>query len=184
MKASCRCAGTAPTARRTCIVTGFQQPGGGPNAQPRRASELQVSPDGDRVLAHVDNKIFVVPLPMTGGPTPTVSIEQPNNSAVPFRRLSRIGGDFLGWNADSKGVFYSLGRSFFQYDLARADSLAADSAAKAPPRPASVRDDGRTPIRREGQAGLRADADRHHDHGAEGPADRDASCCAARASSR
>ena len=118
------------------IVTGFQQPGGGPNARPRRATELQVSPDGSRVLALVDNKIYVVPLPVTGGPTPTVSVEQPNNGAIPFRRLSRIGGDFLGWNTDSKGLFYSMGRSFFQYDLARADSLAADSAAKAPPRPA------------------------------------------------
>ena len=118
------------------IVTGYQQPGGGPNARPRRASQLQVSPDGNRVLAVVDNKIFVVPLAVTGGQTPTVSVEQPNNSAIPFRRLSRIGGDFLGWTADSKGVYYSLGRSFFQYDLARADSLVADSAAKAPPRPA------------------------------------------------
>jgi Tol biopolymer transport system component/imidazolonepropionase-like amidohydrolase len=121
--------------RAHLIVTGFQQPGGGPNARPRRATELQVSPDGNRVLALVDNKVFVVPLPVTGGQAPTVSIEQPSG-AVPFRRLSRIGGHFPGWNADSKGVFYSLGRSFFQYDLARADSLAADSAAKAPARPA------------------------------------------------
>ena len=118
------------------IVTGFTTPGGGPNARPRRASQLEVSPDGNRVLAQVDNKIFVLPLPVTGGQTPTVSVEQPNNSVVPFRRLSRIGGDFLGWTADSKGVYYSLGRSFFQYDVGRADSLAADSAAKAPPRPA------------------------------------------------
>jgi len=118
------------------IVTGFQQPGAGPNARPRRARELQVSPDGHRVLALVDNKIFVLPLPVTGGQAPTVSIEQPANAAVPFRRLSRIGGDFLGWNPDSKGLYYSMGKAFFQYDLARADSLAADSAAKAPPRPA------------------------------------------------
>jgi len=118
------------------IITGFQQPGAGPNARPRRAAEMQVSPDGNRVLSLVDNKIYVLPLPVTGGQTPTISVEQPNNSSVPFRRLSRIGGDFIGWNADSKGVFYSMGRSFFQYDLARADSLATDSAAKAPPRPA------------------------------------------------
>ena len=116
------------------IVTGFQQPGGGPNARPRRAQQLRVSPDGNRVLALVDNKLFVLPLPMTGGPTPSLSIEQPNSAAIPFRRLSRIGGDFLGWNADSKGVYYSLGRAFFQYDLAKADSLAADSAARAPQR--------------------------------------------------
>jgi Tol biopolymer transport system component/imidazolonepropionase-like amidohydrolase len=117
------------------IVTGFAAPGGGPNARPRRAQQLQVSPDGNRVLAQVDNKIYVLPLPITGGSTPSISVEQVNNSVIPFQRLSRIGGDFLGWNADSKGIYYSLGRSFFQYDLGRADSLAADSAAKAPPRP-------------------------------------------------
>ena len=115
-------------------VTGFQQPNAGPNSQPSQAAELLVSPDGSRVLAAVDNKLFVVPLAVTGGITPTVSVNQPTG-ALPFRRLSRIGGDFMGWNSDSKGVFYSLGRSFFQYDLAVADSLAADSAAKAPVRP-------------------------------------------------
>ncbi len=115
-------------------VTGFQPPGGGPNAQPRQAQDLQVAPDGSRVLALVDNRLFVVPLAMTGGATPTISVQQPTGGSLPFRRLSRIGGDFIGWKNDSKGVFYSLGRSFFQYDLARADSLAADSAAKAPVR--------------------------------------------------
>lgn len=117
-------------------ITGYQTPGGGPNARPRQAQELQVSPDGQRVLALVDNKLFVVPLPMTGGTTPTISVNQANGAPVPFRRLSRIGGDFIGWQGNSQGIFYSLGRSFFSYDLARADSLAADSAAKAPPRPA------------------------------------------------
>lgn len=116
-------------------VTGYQAPGGGPNAQARQASELHVSPDGSRVLAQVDNMLFVVPLPMTGGTTPTISVQQPAGGAIPFRRLSRIGGDFIGWNDNSQSVFYSLGRSFFQYDVARADSLAADSAMKAPPRP-------------------------------------------------
>ncbi len=119
-------------------VTGYQAPGGGPNAQARQASELHVSPDGSRVLAQVDNMLFVVPLPMTGGTTPTISVQQPTGGAVPFRRLSRIGGDFVGWNADSRTVFYSLGRAFFQYDVARADSLAADSALKAPSRPAGA----------------------------------------------
>ena len=108
-------------------VTGFQAPGGGPNSQPRQASDLHVSPDGNRVLAQVDNKIFVLPLPMTGGETPSVSVQRPDGGPLPFRQLSRIGGEFLGWNADSRSVFYSLGRSFFEYDVLQADSLAADS---------------------------------------------------------
>lgn len=116
-------------------VTGYQAPGGGPTARPRQASELIVSPDGSQVLAHVDNRIYLLPLPMTGGQTPTVSVAKATGSSLPFRMLSRIGGDFLGWNADSRGAFYSLGRSFFQYDVALADSLAADSTARARPRP-------------------------------------------------
>jgi hypothetical protein len=83
-------------------VTGYQAPGAGPNAQPRQASDLHVSPDGQRVLAQVDNMLFVVPLPMTGGTTPTVSVQAPTGGAIPFRRLSRIGGDFVGWTADSR----------------------------------------------------------------------------------
>jgi Tol biopolymer transport system component/imidazolonepropionase-like amidohydrolase len=120
------------TDRKTHLkVTGYSTPGGGPNAQPRQAAELQVSPDATKVLAVVDNKLFVVPLPVTGGATPSLSVNSLNGGAMPFRQLSRIGGDFMGWDAGSRGVFYSLGRSFFQYDVARADSLAADSAATA-----------------------------------------------------
>ncbi|MBK9408932.1 MAG: hypothetical protein IPN47_12990 [Gemmatimonadetes bacterium] len=113
-------------------VTGYQAPGAGPNAQPRQASDLHVSPDGQRVLAQVDNMLFVVPLPMTGGATPRCLCRRPR-VALPFLAAVRIGGDFVGWTADSRTVFYSLGRSFFQYDGPRADSLAADSALKAPP---------------------------------------------------
>jgi imidazolonepropionase-like amidohydrolase len=126
-------------------VTGYTAPGGGPNAQPRQAAELLASPDGNRVLASVDNRLFVVPLPMTGGATPSLSVQQPTG-AMPYRRLSRIGGDFMGWNADSKGAFYSMGRAFFQYDIARADSLAADSASQAPaPRAAGAGGTGAAP---------------------------------------
>ena len=115
-------------------LTGFAAPGGGGNAQPRQAQEMFISPDGSRVLALVDNKVFAAPLPITGGTTPVVSVQQ-TGGAVPVRRLSRIGGDFLGWMPDSRGVYYSLGRTFFQYDLSRAESLAGDSA-RAGTRPA------------------------------------------------
>ncbi len=116
-------------------VTGYQSPNAGPNAQPTQATELLVSPDGNRVLASVNNRIFVVPLSLTGGATPSISVQQPTGAALPFRRMSRLGGEFMGWSSDSRSVFYSLGRAFFQYDLTSADSLAADSASKAPARP-------------------------------------------------
>jgi Tol biopolymer transport system component len=111
-------------------LTGFTQ-GQGPNAQGRQAQEMLMSPDGQRVLALIDNKVFLVPVPVTGGTTPTVSINQPNNAPVPIRQVSRIGGDFLAWSQDGGAVTYALGRSTFLYDVARSDSLVADSMARA-----------------------------------------------------
>jgi imidazolonepropionase-like amidohydrolase len=112
-------------------VTGFMPPGAPPNAQPRQAQEVLLSPDGTQLLAQVDNKLFLLPLPVTGGQTPSVSVNQPANAAVPVRRITRTGGDFVGWAPDGKTFHYSLGRSFFAYDLARADSMIRDSVSRA-----------------------------------------------------
>ncbi|MDQ3950293.1 MAG: amidohydrolase, partial [Gemmatimonadota bacterium] len=99
--------------------------------QPTNASEILISPDGDRAVAEVDNNVFVVDVPMIGGQTPTVSVSNPAQAAVPVRRLTRIGGDFVGWHPDGNRVHFSIGRSYFTYDLARADSLVRDSTARA-----------------------------------------------------
>jgi hypothetical protein len=48
-----------------------------------------------------------------------------------------VGGDFIGWRNDGQVAHYSIGRSFFQYDLALADSLVADSVAQARDRASS-----------------------------------------------
>jgi hypothetical protein len=50
---------------------------------------------------------------------------------VPTRRLTTIGGDFAGWRADGQVAYYSIGRSFFQYDIATGDALITDSIAAA-----------------------------------------------------
>jgi Tol biopolymer transport system component len=102
-------------------------------AQPRPtpADEVLISPTGDRVLVQADNHVYVVPLPMIGGETPTVSVANPANSAVPVRQLSRVGGEFIGWQRDGRGVHYALGRTVFLYDLTLADSLIRDSTTRA-----------------------------------------------------
>jgi Tol biopolymer transport system component len=111
-------------------VTGFQPAGAGPNQQPRQADDIQISPDGTRALVQIDNKLYLMPMPMTGGQTPTVSVNQGANAAVPARRITRTGGDFVGWTADGRTFHYSLGKSFFQYDLAAAEAAIRDSVAK------------------------------------------------------
>lgn len=99
--------------------------------RPTPADEVLISPTGDRVLVQADNHVYVVPLPMIGGETPSVSVANPANSEVPVRKLSRVGGEFIGWNRDGQGVHYALGRTVFLYDLPRADSLIRDSTARA-----------------------------------------------------
>jgi imidazolonepropionase-like amidohydrolase len=42
-----------------------------------------------------------------------------------------VGGDFIGWSNDGRSAYYSIGRSFFRYEVSRADSLVADSTVKA-----------------------------------------------------
>ena len=99
--------------------------------QPTPASEILLSPDGDRALVQAGNNVYVVDVPVVGGAAPTVSVVNPAQAPVPVRRLTRIGGDFAGWRPDGRGVFYSIGRSYFAYDLARGDSLVRDSTARA-----------------------------------------------------
>lgn len=103
-------------------------------AEPPRAgpaNEVIISPDGDQALADVDNKIYLVAVPVTGGMAPTISISSAAAAPVPLRRLTRVGGDFLGWTNDAKSVYWSLGRSYFNYDVAAAGKAVADSTQRA-----------------------------------------------------
>ena len=138
------------TDRRALIkVTGYTSPLV-PGAEPEPADEILVSPDTSRVLAQVGNNVYLIPLPVIGGQTPAVSVSDTAGATFPVHRLTRIGGDFIGWAVGGRSVHWSLGRSFFRYlpavadslvkikvvtDSARADSLKAlekpDSAAKA-----------------------------------------------------
>ena len=102
-------------------VTGYTYPG--PGSEPNPADELLVSPDTDRVLAQVGNNVYIVMLPQVGGETPTISVSDTGSAAFPVHRLTRIGGDFIGWATDGKTAHWSIGRSFFRYDPAAADSL-------------------------------------------------------------
>ena len=112
------------TDRRSYIkVTGYNYPG--PGSEPNTADEILMSPDSDRVLAAIGNNVYLVTLPEVGGSTPSISISDPSSASFPVKRLTTIGGDFIGWGADAKTVHWSIGRSFFRYDPVLADSLTA-----------------------------------------------------------
>ena len=119
------------TDRRTHLRIGTPNPqgaGGGGGT----ASEVLISPDGERALVQAGTNVYLVQsVPEIGGGPVQLSINNPSTSAVPVRRLTRVGGDFARWSADGRQIVYSLGRSFFMYDVARADSLVRDSTTAA-----------------------------------------------------
>jgi len=110
-------------------VTGPPTPGffSGTNNPP--PDEVIISPDGTRALVYANRNVYLITVPPVGGDAPTVAVT--GTSAVPVWRLTRVGGDFIGWAADGRSAHYSIGRSFFRYEVALADSLVADSTAKA-----------------------------------------------------
>ena len=101
---------------------------GGPGAG-GAPDEVVLSPDGKRAMVRANRNVYMITVPPAGGQAPTVSVA--SSSSMPTRRLTRIGGDFVGWNRDGSAGFYSIGRSFFLHDVVLGDSLVADSAASA-----------------------------------------------------
>jgi Tol biopolymer transport system component len=110
------------TDRRAHIrVTGYTYPG--PGAEPDPAGEIVISPDSEKVLALVGNYVYLVTMPLIGGTTPVVNVSDPSSAAFPTRRLTMIGGDFVGWTNDGRQAYWSIGRSFLRWDPAVADSM-------------------------------------------------------------
>src|SRR5256886_8208667 len=124
------------TDRRVHIkVTGFT-PNFAPNPEPFPADEVLIAPDSGRVLATSSNYVYLVTLPLVGAAPPAINVADTAAAAFPVHRLTRIGGDFIGWTPDANTVYWSVGRSFFRYNPALGDSL-----AKAKARADSIRAD-------------------------------------------
>ena len=118
-------------------VVGNTRPGA---EQPNTASTIRMAPRGDRALAIVNTDVYVVTVPYVGGETPTVNVSNPENAAVPARKLTQIGGQFPAWSADGDRVHWSIGNAHFVYDLARARAF-EDSVEAASPDTAATEDD-------------------------------------------
>jgi Tol biopolymer transport system component len=96
---------------------------------PPAPEEVLLSPDGRRALVEAGNNVYLIAVPPVIGQAPAVSVTA--SSVVPTARLTKVGGDFIGWTSDSRTAFYSIGKSFFSYDLTLGDSLVRDSVARA-----------------------------------------------------
>ncbi|HMR58718.1 MAG TPA: amidohydrolase, partial [Cyclobacteriaceae bacterium] len=88
-----------------------------PQNTPSNATVLLMAPEGDQVLAKINNDIYVVTLPLTGGETPKISVADASSAAFPARKLTKLGGEFPGWSSNAKNVYFTLGNAFFTYNL-------------------------------------------------------------------
>ena len=88
----------------------------GQTGPPPTPDEVILSPDGKRALVRANRNVYMITVPPTPGVTPTVSAAA--SSSVPTWRLTKVGGDFIGWSADSQSAYFSIGRSFFLHDIA------------------------------------------------------------------
>ena len=137
------------TDRRQIMHANLVEGTGGRGGNAGQTNEVLLSPDGERALVQAETNLYLVDaVPMTGANGPSITLLNPAQSAVPVRRLTRIGGDFPGWSRDGKQIYYSIGHAYFTYDVARADSLVRDSTLRAadagrPPRGDSVAGEGR-----------------------------------------
>ena len=120
------------TDRRQILHASLVEGAGGRGGNAGQTNEVLLSPDGERALVQAETNLYLInAVPMTGANGPSITLLNPAQSAVPVRRLTRIGGDFPGWSRDGKQIYYSIGHAYFTYDVARADSLVRDSTLRA-----------------------------------------------------
>jgi Tol biopolymer transport system component len=82
--------------------------------EPVPADDIVPSPDGQWVLAHVMNQLYVIAMPVVGGEPPTVNVTTP---AVPAKRLTDIGADYFAWADGGKTITWAVGASLFREPL-------------------------------------------------------------------
>ncbi|HXN53418.1 MAG TPA: amidohydrolase family protein [Candidatus Acidoferrum sp.] len=79
--------------------------------EPVSADDVQPSPDGQWVLAHISNQLYLIAMPIVGGEAPTVNLA---SASVPVKRLTDIGADYFAWADDGKTITWAVGASLFR----------------------------------------------------------------------
>lgn len=115
--------------RRTLLrVTGT-----GPGNNPPTASEIRLSPDGTRAFVSLQNRHYLVNVPKAGRETVEVRIQgRAENTAVPVKRMSADGGDYLQWSADGRSVSWAWGAQFFRQAIDAAEPQKTDVVVERP----------------------------------------------------
>ncbi len=109
--------------RRTLL----RMTGTGPGNNPPAATEIRLSPDGTRAFASLQGRHYIVSVPIAGRETVEVRIQgRGGDAAVPVKRMSNEGGDYLRWTIDGKAVTWAWGSQFFRQDFDATEPQRAD----------------------------------------------------------
>jgi len=93
------------------------------------ATEMMMSPAGDKALVLVTQNLWLVDVPPSGGEPPVLSIPAGAGSPLPARRLSKYGADFPGWTNGGRTAHWALGPSVVRYDVEAGNLAVRDSVA-------------------------------------------------------
>ncbi|MBT8218790.1 MAG: amidohydrolase family protein, partial [Bacteroidia bacterium] len=101
-----------------------------PAKKPSNATMITMAPDGKMAMAQINNEIYTVTIPMIGTEVPSINVANPKSAKFPARKLTRLGGQWPGWNSESNTVYWSLGNAMFEYSIDDAIAKEEELAAK------------------------------------------------------
>lgn len=112
--------------------THFTVTGTAPGPFPPSAEEIKLSPQGKHAFVNLQNKHYLVTVPKAGREIVKISITGKDSSAVPVKRMSAEGGDYLAWSADGKRVSWAWGSKFYRQDISADKPEVSDAVVEAP----------------------------------------------------
>lgn len=147
-----------------------------PQPSPSTAGIIRMAPEGDKALAQVNNDIYVVTIPKTGGEAPRISVADAGSAQFPAMKLTKIGGEFPSWSTNGKIVYYTLGNAFFTYNIeeSKAKELelkkkkAAEEKAKEEGKSEEKKEDKKGEAKKDSTAVAAADKDKKEEKKDEG----------------
>ena len=101
-----------------------------PQRKPSNASMITMSPNGKLAMAKINNEVYYATIPMRGGEVPSINVSKPDNAIFPAAKLTELGGEFPHWSSDGSTINWSLGSSFFSYDIEEGKRVAKELKKK------------------------------------------------------
>ena len=89
--------------------------------------DIAISPDGEWLLARAASELHLVPMPAAAQNTPKIDLTGPVEG---HRRVTRIGADHAGWDADGRGLHWTVGADW-RHVTAQSAFVGDDAEAEA-----------------------------------------------------